>query len=311
MTPCRRPRGLTAPRPFALGCATVMLLAACGGGSSSGGAAGTTAAGPLAITSENARAVAADALDSATKLALARASSVLLFATGILTTNEHVCRGGGSLTLTRSSQNLLPITTGDSVEVTASGCTEFIDGVNTIMSGRLAVDFVAASPGTFLGGRVLAIRASNFSMAADGETRIANGDLTYATPDTRRVDLAGTSLTYAVAAAGRGRTYTMRNYRQATSFDSGDLSIGVEAAVESSGTRLGDAASYRVSTPTAPIVMNVRDFKAGSLRVAAGNSSMLVTVTGTNTFRLEVDANGDGTVDSTSTATVDELRALL
>jgi hypothetical protein len=311
MAPYRPSPGMAAPRPFvALGWATVVLLAACGGGSSGDGME-TTASGPLAITSANARAVAADALDSATNLSLARAGSVLLFATGILTTNEHLCRGGGSLTLARSAQNFLPITTGDSVEITAAACTEFIDGVSTTMSGRLAVDFVAATAGTFLGDRVLAIRASNFTMTAGAETRIANGELTYATPDSRRTELTGTSLAYAITSAGGGRTYTMRNYRQDTSFDSGYLSIAVEAAVESSNPRLGAAASYRVSTPTAPIVMNVQDFTGGGLRVAAANSSLVVTVTGTNIFRLEVDADGDGTVDATIPATREELRALL
>jgi hypothetical protein len=298
MAPYRPSPGMAAPRPFvALGWATVVLLAACGGGSSGDGME-TTASGPLAITSANARAVAADALDSATNLSLARAGSVLLFATGILTTNEHLCRGGGSLTLARSAQNFLPITTGDSVEITAAACTEFID-------------FVAATAGTFLGDRVLAIRASNFTMTAGAETRIANGELTYATPDSRRTELTGTSLAYAITSAGGGRTYTMRNYRQDTSFDSAYLSIAVEAAVESSNPRLGAAASYRVSTPTAPIVMNVQDFTGGGLRVAAANSSLVVTVTGTNIFRLEVDADGDGTVDATIPATRDELRALL
>ena len=158
---------------------------------------------------------------------------------------------------------------------------------------------------------MLAIRASNFTMTAGAETRIANGDLTYATPDSRRTDLTGTSLSYAITSAGGGRTYTMRNYHQATSFDSGYLSIGVEAAIESSNQRLGGAASYRVSTPTATLVLNVQDFTGGSLRVAAANSSLVVTVTGTNTFRLEVDADGDGTVDATIPATLQELRALI
>jgi hypothetical protein len=57
--------------------------------------------------------------------------------------------------------------------------------------------------------------------------------------------------------------------------------------------------------------MNVQDFTGGSFRVAAAGSSLVVTVTATNTFRLEADTNGDGIVDATSTATLDELHALL
>jgi hypothetical protein len=310
MNPCRAlPPGAARRTLTALCCAPVLLLAACGGGGSGG--ASTTPSGALAITSVNARALAADALDSATNLALPRASSVLLFATGILTTNERLCRGGGSLTLTRNPQNFLPITTGDTVQLTSSACKELVDGVETTMSGSLSVTFVqAVTPGVFPADLVLAIQTSDFSMVAGGKSTTASGDLTYASADSMHVDLSGTSLTYGIVTAAGEKTYTLRNYRQSTS-SGGSVSIVVEAGVTTNNPRLGATASYRVSNPTAPIVMNVRDFTGGSLRVDAAGSSLGVTVTGTNTFRLDVDTNGDGTVDATSTATLDELRAAI
>lgn len=311
-TAASSPRAAARRTCTALCCVSFVLLAACGGGGSPSGGTGGSAPGPFSITSANAAAVAADALDSATNLSLARASNVLLFATTILTTNERLCRGGGSLTLTRNPQNFLPITTGDTVQLTASACKELVDGVETTMSGALSVTFVhAVTPGVVPANLVLAIQASTFAMAASGKTTTANGDMTYASADSTHVDLSGTALTYGIVTATGGRTYTLRNYRQSTSFSGGSLSILVEAAVDTSNPRLGGEASYRVNTPAAPIVMNVRDFTGGGLRVDATVSSLVVTVTATNIFRLEADTNGDGIVDATSNATLDELRALL
>jgi hypothetical protein len=304
MIPSRFSPGVAARRTLAaLCCAPILLLAACGGGG--GDSATTTASGPVTITSENALAVAADALGSATNLALARSSNVVLFTTGILTTNEIPCRRGGSLSLTRNPQNFLPIATGDTVQITAAACSVFVDGVETTISGGLSVTFVQRGADF-----ILAIQASNFVMAAEGKTTTANGDLRYASAE-NHLDLSGTSLTYAVVTADGSKTFTLRNYRQSTSSGGGLFSMLVDAGVETTNPLLGGAASYRVSTPIAPITRNVQDFTSGSLRVDAAGSSLVVTVTGTNTFRLDVDANGDGTVDATRMATPADLRTLL
>jgi hypothetical protein len=223
-TAASSPRAAARRTCTALCCVSFVLIAACGGGGSSGGTGGS-ASGPFSITSANAAAVAADALDSATNLSLARASNVLLFATTILTTNERLCRGGGSLTLTRNPQNFLPVTTGDTVQLAASACKELVDGVETTMSGGLSVTFVhAVTPGVFPAELVLAIQANNFTMASGGKTTTANGDLTYASADSTHVDLSGTALTYGIVTATSGRTTTLRNYRQSTSFSGGSLS---------------------------------------------------------------------------------------
>ena len=77
-----------------------------------------------------------------------------------------------------------------------------------------------------------------------------------------------------------------------------------------SNPRIGNNVVYNVSTPT-PILTDLSVVLQGSLKVEGAKSSLLLTVTTPNNFTLQVDTNGDGTYDSTTTTTKAELQGLL
>jgi hypothetical protein len=124
--------------------------------------------------------------------------------------------------------------------------------------------------------------------------------------------LSGTALSNSVATSAGSRSFTMRNYRQELAIANGSTSYRVTADYTSDNSRLGSTpVSYRISTPTALVESSAGDFSAGSLRVDGRGSALLLTVTGTNGFRLQVDATEDGSFESNTTTTLAELRSLL
>ena len=69
------------------------------------------------------------------------------------------------------------------------------------------------------------------------------------------------------------------------------------------------AALVLAITPLA--VSSTGAMTAGSIKVAGANSALQLTVTSSDTFSLQVDTNGDGTYDSTSTVTRSQLASQL
>lgn len=345
---------VAARRPVsALCCATLLALAGCGGG---GGDAGGPPAGgfqaTLAISTSNAKPVAADALDSATNIDAARGASNFVISaqvepaalsspalrlaqaasalgarrgagTGLLlaaAVNETVaCSGGGTVTVSGNVAASDGFTAGDSATLSAAGCRETIDGVLTTMSGSLALTITGGSfsaTAAFPRHVAMTIQASNFSVTAGSDASTASGDvsmdLTETGPDAAAVVLTGTSLSSQVTTSAGTRSFTMRSYRQALAIAGGSTSYTVTGDFETSNSRLGTGTvAYHVSTPAALVASSAGDLSAGSLRVDGKASALLLTVTGSNALRLEVDADGNGSFESSSTATLAELQALM
>ncbi|MEJ8837885.1 hypothetical protein [Ramlibacter sp. AN1133] len=229
------------------------------------------------------------------------------------------CSLGGSVTVSGNVASSNGFVAGDSVTLNASGCRETIANVATTLSGGFTLAITAggiSSGAAFPRHVAMTIQASGLTVAAGGETSTSSGDMsldvTENSTDSTSVVLTGSSLGNQVTSASGTRSFTMRSYRHVLAIAGNTTSATVTADFETSNSRLGTApVTYHVSTPSALVTTNAGDVSAGSLRVDGSASALLVTVTGTNTFQLQVDTNGDGSFDASSTATLADLRAQL
>ena len=328
-----------------------LLAACGGGGGGDSGAAGGSSSTPtlaaVVITTANAKTVGGNGLDIAQNTASAQTGASLVTGVTLSTTSaalpsyEHAavaiarlarpmsatvagvtfnetvsCSHGGTLSISGNVASSSGLFAGDSISFSASSCREYVDGILTTMSGGMSM---SVASGSFTGATpysvTLATTATNFSVTAGGVTSTANGDMQMAisgSATSETITTTGSAFTTTV----NGRSVALRNYSRTVTIDilAGTVTASVSASVESSSTSLGaGGGKYTISTLT-PLVRAVSsgNITAGSVRiVGASNSALLLTVTGTNAFSLAIDANGDGTYETTQTATAAELRALL
>jgi len=279
---------------------------------------------------------------SASSLRLARAGTMLAEKGGRASTSlgavinaSAPCSQGGSLTMngnmaagmggasgmggmagTGSRGNIFSV--GDTATLTASACREMMDGIPTTLSGSMTIAITGGSfdPGAGFPRRVvMLIHASSFGVAAAGDSSSISGDmnvdLTEHSASSSTLVLTGSSLSTRLATSTGTRSFTMHDYREVLTVSGATTSYACTGDFETSNGRLGAGPMrYHASMPTPLVASGTGDFSAGSLRVDGKGSALLLTVTGTNTFQLQVDTNGDGTFDSTTTVTLAELRAL-
>jgi hypothetical protein len=332
-----------------------ILLNACGGGGGGGdggSAAGGSSVAGVVITSSNAKAVAADALENSTDgstagtgaslitgvqvdsgssggpLQLASASRTLLGlvpampsqATGVAVNRTVLCASGGSLQISGNLSGGSSIVAGDTLTIAAAGCKEMVDGKLTTMNGSLAFRFESGSSFTSASSYpyriVMTFTATNFAISQGTETTTSNGDLRIdllaSSPTSSDITLTGSSLASSHASTSGTRSATLKNYTETVAVRGSTQTSSITATVVSTNSRLGSSAvSYTITTVTPLTSTTSGDVTSGVIKVTGSGSALLLTVTGTNTFKVETDANGDGTYESSTTATKSELEALL
>jgi hypothetical protein len=337
-----------------------MFVAACGGGGGGGtpaASAGRDTAGgapwgtatALAVTTSNAPALAAEAMEVATNtdaadagglspvgveisgtggiagtgpkrladaarklLAKAQGSGTLV--TGVAA--QQACSLGGTLTVDGSSSGSAVLSAGFWAEMIASNCTEG-DGVdNVVMNGRIKMSVVSGSydpastvyPKSF----TMRIETTNFTVSGGGESEKFNGDLTVAFTETSEfagsIAMTANSLTSEIGS----HTVFMSNYSLSVQEDGSSSTMTITASVQTDNSRLGSSpVSYSITTVTPLTVSSTGVVSAGSIKVTGAGSTLLLTVTDSDTFSLQVDTNGDGSYDDTSTVTRSQLQALI
>jgi hypothetical protein len=208
---------------------------------------------------------------------------------------------------------------GDSMSMSASSCSENVDGSPETISGKLAISIVSGSLST---GAVtypmrvgMRLNMTGMSLVKGSTTTVADGDLTIdlnqTSANTGTSSVSGTSLTNTVTTPAGSRSFTLKNFGQSIAQYPGLTSYNVSATVETTNSRLGTGTlTYNVTTSALGIDSSGA-YTSGSLKVTGSGSALLVSVTGTNQFQIQVDANGDGVYESTTTATRAELDGLL
>jgi hypothetical protein len=308
------------------------LLAACGGGGGDGGG-GTPppTAEPLQITSANYQTVAQEAasstyylLDSSqfvtgaqvdTRPALAalawrqfvklpRQLAAPGWVTGATMTETMQCSGGGQIQATINDTNgNQDIDAGESATLVATGCVESgvtINGtlgftVNTL-SGDLYGDVYAASIGVTLG---------SFSVASGGGNESASGtmaiDIAATGPNASTLKVSVGSLSMKGDFGGITDTVSMQNYviqQTLTPMGNGSKSSTSVSGVFASSAF--EARSVTLSTVSPFVALPDDAYPSSGQMLATGLAGSKVSLTALNatTVLLELDANGDGTYES-------------
>jgi hypothetical protein len=154
------------------------------------------------------------------------------------------------------------------------------------------------------------LTATNLTLASGGVTQVLNGDLTDDLTVNSNIaaseSLSGTAIAYSETTSAGKTGFSLKNYSESYSVNSGTYTFTVNETVETTNTRLGNV-SYTIATNT-PVVVANGVYTAGSITVTGNKSALQVTVTGNNTFLLQLDSNGDGTWDATVTKTLAELQ---
>jgi len=238
-------------------------------------------------------------------------------ATGVAISESLACESGGSLAITGNVSGGEGLVAGDSITITANNCKMGIDGFLTTMNGSMSMTIVSGNMNTIPFNVVVSFVATDLSVEADGTTVVMSGevrlDWTSSSVSSETMVASGSSMTVRETTGGTTHTSTMKNYSQSVSVNGFITTSSLSATIETSSTRLGaSGGSYTISTPT-PVVWNssTNVVTAGVVKVVGANNSQLVmTVTGNNTVSIQIDANGDGTFESTVSSTVAELGAL-
>lgn len=322
-----------------------------GDGGSSASTSGGSSVQAVVITSGNSQAVAAEALAASSNtdaasgasfvtgvqvsapasgfdavrlagaarklIALAPAGAPL--ATGVSATQTVACPAGGNITVT-SNVSGSGLAAGDSMQISANACTDSLNGVSAVMNGSMTITVVSgnydAASASYPKSVTLRIVTSNFSVVSGGESDVSNGDVTIALTERSATDISVTitssSLATTMGTASSPHSVTLVNYSFKADETAAGTVITMSATVETNNSRLGSGTvSYQIATVTPITVNGSGQVTSGSIKVTGSGSALLLTATGTDTFTLQVDNNGDGTWDSTSTVTRTALQALL
>lgn len=329
--------------------AAALALLACGGGGGGGGdAPSVPSATALVITSANAPSVAAEALETSTSTDAASAAGqfvtgvqvdagsgsgghpqLLASATRTLLAKprtagpvaagavvSQACSGGGTVTVDATTSGASYLVAGDSLGISASNCVESVDGTTVVMNGSMSIAITSGSydPSSFVYPKSVTMRivSRSFSAAVSGgPTEVFDGDLTLALTETSATTGSLTATATSLTSTVGSHRITLSDYRLQAAQTATGSTLSVSTNVETNNARLGSTpVRYSLATETPVTVSSSGAVTGGSIRVSGSNSSMVLLVTATDTFSLQVDTNGDGTADSTRAVTLADLQAL-
>jgi hypothetical protein len=318
-------------------CALAIPLAACGGG---GGGPEPAAPPPVVastISEANAVAVAADAyaisssvyglselsiggLVGASVRAAPRAPDVIPFSyrqvqrlagvplpgadglAGAVVTESTACPGGGSVTITvNDADDDRQLSSGDGASFRFDGCREdglVIDG--TFALGDVVISGPAASPtgiaGTFTYSN-MRVTEGGFWTSLNGSARLAT-TVVNASPLVLSVRIDIPSLAYG---ASDGSSYTLSDFRATTSADAATNGYTLSVSGTTTDATLGTL-TLSTTTPFAGTIGLAPASGRMEVRATDGSNLRLTAIDATD-VRIELDANGDGRHESSTSRT--------
>jgi len=303
-------------------CST-LALSSCGGGSSFNGGSPNAGAG-LGLTSAN----AADAAGVSYELAFASASladvgsniGIVSAAPGAAPTaatkpqisgflvnvlnqapfgpDVFPCAISGSMTISGDIADPLTLTAGDAFSVAATACD---DGIGEIVDGLISLtisDFTGDLPsGRYLLGMNAILDSFQVTTANDVVSR--SGDASIALDTTASPFVSASVSGTSMATSSNASTDILNNYSTQQTVNAGlvpaPYTLSSRGTVDSS--RLGDVVSF--TTPV-QFVGDDADFPhTGELLITGSNSSVRLIALDNVNVRIELDNDGNGSVDVT------------
>lgn len=301
---------------------TLALLSACGGGGDSGNSASTPT---LAITAGNYQTVAVETVSTVNDMISASSLTTVLGAStsntsglvpvvvrklpgwlaaatggqpqlvGALIQVPMTCVGGGSASVSfnDANGNQLP-DAGESMTATFNAC---VDAQSTLTGSLTILLNVFDINGSAMD---LSISMSNFHMLAGGIEVVGNGSVRVASTrtgiDTGTDTISATNYSEANTVGGVTRTRSLMTFAARTDLAPAQSSTTFSGTFSSSA--LGaDTLSFESTAPFLAAVANQFPHQ-GVARISGANSSKAtLTVLDATNLRVDLDANGDGTVE--------------
>lgn len=317
----------------------VMSLAACGGGGGGGSASSSASVVPTAvISSSNQSYVAQDAASSAF-MPMSGAQAITgaqmtdegnLFAavrkqvdrlptymdvvlanpvaTGAISSKTVNCTGGGSLSVSANDgDNNGTLSAGDVLSITANSCQDELG----LLSGNLTftINALSGNLSSYVYSASMTLAYGNFTLTAPGYTTYANGSMTLSMDSngqyTAGASINAPSLTVSASFGGVSRTRTLSNYvasyrRSPNVTYTSQTSYTVNGSVTSSSFG-AQTISFATSTPF--IVYGTQTYPSSGVMTITGasNTRLRLTALSNSVVKQELDANGDGIYEASTT----------
>jgi hypothetical protein len=307
-------------------------LVGCGGGSTTApSGTGNTGSGNLAtITTENAKAIAGVAAQTALEndfFVDIVSQSLPVFSSGSQQTLSSVlkmagpsnlsaaisglvdCAVFGTVDIDLSVANPLTLSAGDVFGFMFTSCDQ---GTGSVASGGVAVTITAIggdfTTGEFLLGMSLEVTA--LSITENGETTSATGTIGIEIDNTMPPIRTITVSIGALATSSAGMTDVITNMTVTITEDDSMFPTGVTVETSFTVSSPGIGGDIVVSTSIALQSSGSEYPFVGELRImAAGNSVIVLIALGGGSVRLEIDIDGDGAMDNSVDTTWDEIIA--
>lgn len=238
-------------------------------------------------------------------LADAKANATLA---GGVTSRSYTCTYGGTLTASVSTASSNgDVSVGDSVTITSNGCKEWQGTISGSLT--LAITNLKGILGTAPYTAGMAISFGGFTITGAQYSATMNGSLSltenYSAVNTVSETLSTPSFAITATYAGVTRTRTLTSY-SASNTKSPDTTYGYLRSYMVSGTVTSSALSSQAvtfSTPTTIVRRGVDDYPYTGVFLVTGanNAQLKLTAVSNSQVRQELDANGDGTFESSST----------
>jgi hypothetical protein len=214
------------------------------------------------------------------------------------------CTGGGSVTVSGNLVNPLTLSPNDTILFVFASCVE--DGAT--VSGRFAMRVTSFSgdlaSGAFSFG--VSVDLTSFAVTVDGETATANGKIAIAVNATFAGTVSMTVTSSSITIGDGASSLTLSDYSVTRTIDT----VAGTFTLDAGGTLTSTAFSGAVTFDTTAVLQGTGDsfaFAGQVVITGANGATIRVTVLDSTFVRLEVDANGDGTVDTTVDKTWHEL----
>lgn len=220
--------------------------------------------------------------------------------------DEFPCAVAGSVTISGDVSNPLTLTPGDNFVVESSACD---DGVGEVIDGLLSFTVSAFEGDLLVGAYALSIDATvdDLQIASAEDTITSNGDASVSL-DTRSAQLVTASVSgNAMTTDSNSGSDTLSSYVTEQTVDSstaeGLFTLIATGSLDT--TRLAGAVDY--STPLRFEVLGEGYPHEGQLLVDGENSSALLVAVNNVDVRIEIDLDGNGSVDEIINTTWAEL----